>query len=365
MTLHFYFARRFFTTFLGILAIILGIVFMVEMVESIRRFEEADLDIGEIAILTALNAPEGLYSILPLIVIIATIVLFLSLARSSEIVITRAAGRSAFRSLTAPVFVALCLGILALSALNPIVAATSRQYDNLRNQLLQGVEADLSLSGEGLWLRQGSPEGQTVIRARRANVDGTTLFRVTFFGLTAEGDADYRIEARRAELVEGFWRLSDAQRWNIRDDLNPQAGLETVETMDIPTDLTRNRIRDSFGTPSAIPIWELPQFIERLELAGFSARNHRMWFQSQLALPLTYVAMVLLGASFTMRHTRMGRTGVMVLISIGMGFGLYFIGNFARILAENGQLPVSIAAWGPPSAAILLCMGLLLHLEDG
>ena len=50
---------------------------------------------------------------------------------------------------------------------------------------------------------------------------------------------------------------------------------------------------------------------------------------------------------------------------LGLGFTLYFIRNFAAILGENGQIPVVLAAWGPPVAAFLLPLGLLLHLEDG
>ncbi|MGB5560093.1 MAG: LptF/LptG family permease, partial [Paracoccaceae bacterium] len=130
-------------------------------------------------------------------------------------------------------------------------------------------------------------------------------------------------------------------------------------------DLTRDQIRDSFGTPSAIPIWELPAFIDRLERAGFSARQHRVWLQMELALPLMLAAMVMIGAGFTMRHTRFGKTGMMVLLAILTGFATFFVRNFAQILGENGQIPILLAAWAPPIAAILMTLGLLLHLEDG
>jgi len=66
-----------------------------------------------------------------------------------------------------------------------------------------------------------------------------------------------------------------------------------------------------------------------------------------------------------MRHTRQGRTGLMVLLALVMGFGLYFIRNLAQVLGENGQIPIALSAWGPPVAAVLLPLGLLLHWEDG
>jgi lipopolysaccharide export system permease protein len=74
---------------------------------------------------------------------------------------------------------------------------------------------------------------------------------------------------------------------------------------------------------------------------------------------------VLIAAGFTMRHTRFGRTGVMVLTAILLGFAMFFIRSFAQVLGESGQLPVLVVAWMPPVAAILLALGFLLHVEDG
>jgi lipopolysaccharide export system permease protein len=42
-----------------------------------------------------------------------------------------------------------------------------------------------------------------------------------------------------------------------------------------------------------------------------------------------------------------------------------FLRNFAQVLGETGQIPALLAAWGPPVAAVMLSLGLLLHLEDG
>ncbi len=204
-----------------------------------------------------------------------------------------------------------------------------------------------------------------MIRAERANLDGTHLFRVTFVGFSADGTPSYRIEAEGAELTDGAWLLTNAKRWTLGGARNPEQTAQITSALSLPSDLTRDRIRDSFGTPSAIPIWELPAFIERLELAGFSARQHRVWLQMELALPLMLSAMVMIGAGFTMRHTRFGRTGIMVLLAVLTGFATYFVRNFAQILGENGQIPILLAAWAPPVAAILMTLGLLLHLEDG
>lgn len=365
MKLHLYFARKFAVTFLGILGVFFLLMALIDLVEQISRFSSRGVALPKIFELTLLNTPQAIYNILPLVMILATITLFLGLARSSELVVTRAAGRSALRSLMAPVAVAATIGIMAVSMFNPIVAATSKRFSELDETYRTGGADVLSISSEGLWLRQGGLEGQTVIRAAAADAEGTTLFDVTMLSYAPQGGPTRRIQADKAELGDGAWTLTNAKIWPLTAGTNPEAGAELHDTLRITSSLTQDRIRDSFGTATVISVWDLPQYIQQLKEAGFSARRHSVWLQMELARPLFLMAMVLVASAFTMRHTRFGHTGIAVLTAIMLGFGLYYIRNFAQILGENGQIPVMLAAWAPPVASVLLALGLLLHMEDG
>ncbi|KHA52566.1 LPS export ABC transporter permease LptG [Sulfitobacter geojensis] len=365
MILHVYFARRFAITFLLITTVLFALVMLVDGVEQARKFSGLDLGWQRILGLTFLNAPQTINLILPLIVILATITLFISLARSSEMVVTRAAGRSALRALIAPVFVALMIGIMAVGMLNPIVAATGNRYLQLSESYRAGGPSALSISDEGLWLRQGNVDGQTVIRAWRSNADASVLYDVTFISYDIENGPVRRIEAASAALKDGEWTLNEAKSWPLTPGVNAEANAQFFDELQIPSSLTLERIRESIGKPAAVSIYDLPTFIRQLEQAGFSARRHQVWLQTEFARPLFLMAMVLVASAFTMRHTRFGGTGVAVLTAVLLGFGLYFIRSFAQILGENGQIPVLLAAWAPPVASVLLALGLLLHVEDG
>lgn len=364
MTLSRYIAVRFTVTVAQVFLIFFGILMLIDMVDQLRRFGAAGLGLGAAAQLAALNVPATLYSILPLIVILAAIALFVGLARSSELVVVRAAGRSGLRFLLTPVIAALALGAVAVGVLNPLVAGLSREYEVFYARLARGSESVLSISATGLWLRQGGADGQTVIQATRSDSDGTRLADVTFLTYAPDGAPLLRIEADEAVLTPGFWVLGHAKTWDLTAP-NPERTARSEATVRVVSDLTRDRIRDSFGDPSSIPVWDLPDYIARIEAAGFSARRHRVWLQMELALPVLLGAMVLVAAGFTMRHARIGRTGPMVLAAVLMGFAIFFLRNFAQVLGESGQIPVALAAWSPPVAAALMSLGLLLHLEDG
>ena len=365
MILHRYFARKFAVIFLGLSAVFFLLLTLIDLVEQLRRYGAYDIGFGEVVELTLLNAPRGLYTMMPLIMILSTVALFLGLARSSELVVTRAAGRSALRALAAPVAVAFLIGAVLVAMVNPIVAATSKRFSELDERYRAETGEAFSLSAEGLWLRQGGPEGQTVIRASRAGPDGTELFDATFITYAPGGGPVQRIEADRASLTDGAWLLAGAKIWPLGAGINPEAQATRHDSFTLPSSLTRDRIRDSFGDPSTISIWDMPAFIGQLEEAGFSARRHTVWLQMELASPLFLVSMMLIAAAFTMRHVRFGKTGVAVLTAVLIGFTLYYIRNFAQILGENGQIPVILAAWAPPGAAMMLGLGILLHMEDG
>ena len=365
MTLHLYFARRFTMSFLYIAAILSTLIFITDLIDQAQESYAESVTFGDIIRLTLLRVPQTINLILPLNMLLATVALFVSLARSSELVVTRAAGRSALKTLMSPVAVAFIIGLMIVGLFNPIVAATSKRFVQLSEGYQAGGPSALSVSEEGLWLRQGTADGQSVIRAWRSNNDGSVLYDVTFIAYERDGGPIRRIEAQSAALEDDGWQLRNAKSWPLQAGINAEGNSSFHETLTIPSSLTLERIRDSFGNAGSISIYDLPDFIRQLEYSGFSPRRHQVWLQSELARPLFLMAMVLVASAFTMRHTRSGGTGVAVLLAILLGFGLYFIRSFSQILGENGQIPVVLSAWAPPVAAVFLALGLLLHKEDG
>lgn len=373
MILSAYVARRFLRMLLIIAAIFAAILFLIDVVEQIRRFSDRGVGLSGAASLSALNITASFYSILPLITVLAGIALFLSLSRSSELVAIRISGRSGLRVLAAPAVTAALVGAFCVAVLNPMVAATTKRYDAAVARIHSDSDQTVSLSDNALWLRQAlrtrdaqgavSP-GQVVIRASRASPDATTLYDATFMIFAPDEGPTRRIDAAQALLADGAWHLSKVKEWPLTE-LNPEAVAHSVDRMELPTDLTAARIRDSFGRPEAIPVWQLPAFIKGLERAGFSAKRHRVWLQMELSRPLLMAAMVAIAAAFTMRHMRGRKMGLLVLGAFGCGIGLFFLRNLAQVLGDNGSLPPALAGWAPPIVALLFALGALLRLEDG
>lgn len=369
MILAFYVARRFLRAFLLIAGVFLLILFLIDMIEMIRRFSGRDIGLAGAARLAGLNIAGSFYAILPLMTVLAGIALFLGLARSSEMVAIRASGRSGLRLIRAPVGAAILVGALAVGLLNPLVAATGSLYDEAVAGIDRAGSQTVSLGDSAVWLRQavqqdGREAGQIVIRATRTSADGLTLYGASFLVFDADAGPVRRIEAREARLEPGAWALTDVGDFPL-DQPNPQAGVARQDSMRLASDLTAQRIRDGFGRPESVPVWQLPDFIAGLERAGFSASRHKTWFQMELARPFLMAAMVMIAAAFTMQHVRGRNTGAAVLMAFGAGIALFFLRNLAQVLGDNGQIPAAMAAWTPPLVGAMLALGLILRREDG
>ena len=125
MLLHIYFASKFAKNFAITLGIFIIFMLLIDIIEQLRRFA-LSIDYIEIFILALLNQPGSVYQVLPLIIFLSSAWTFLSLARNSELIVFRAAGKSSISMLITPVILSLLVGVLAISFFNPIVASTSK-----------------------------------------------------------------------------------------------------------------------------------------------------------------------------------------------------------------------------------------------
>ncbi len=366
MTLTLYIVRRFLSNLIKVQIGIFVLILLLNTTEQLRIIQGKNLDLNTTITLLAITIPQALMVTFPLVVLLTSLFTFISLSRTSELVIVRASGVSALKILMAPVSVAVILGILSVAFFNPIVAATVRKTAEIRADYSNKARSQLSISAGRLWLRQANDDSQFVIQANASNSDGTILYNVRFHEFTPSGVLVRRIQADRAQLLPGEWKLSRATQWRFLDkNLTDNTDVGAFDDLRIPTELTSEKIIESFVSPEKMSIWRIPAFVAQLKQSGFSTVRHELFFQSQLSTPLMLAAMVMLGAVFALRPTRFGQTGVMALMAVLSGFILFALKNVAESLGEAQEVPVMMAAWAPPTAILLMALSLILHFEDG
>lgn len=337
-----------------------GILFMFDTVEQLRRAAgKSDMGMGVVLQMAALRLPHLIEQTLPFVLLFGTMMAFWQLARSNELVVARAAGVSAWQFLLPGIFIAIVLGVFLVAAFNPLASSMLAQFERLDTRNSGLSTSQLVVSRTGLWLRQGDEFGQTVINARKMAPDEVELTTVIFFLFEKPDRFIGRIDAERARLEKGYWQIENA--WLS----SPDESIRRVQSYSLRTNLTAEKIKDSFAAPETMSFWDIPDFLETLESAGFSGRRHQLYWHRLLATPLLLCAMVLIAAVFALRiNSRLGAARTLAA-GVICSFLLYFLSDIVYALGMSSSIPVILAAWSPAGIATLLGLAMVFHLEDG
>jgi lipopolysaccharide export system permease protein len=344
------------------LGVIAALVMLIDFVEISRGLgSDTDLSALRILALMLVKSPAVIVQLLPFVFLFGTLSAFVGLNRRSELVAMRAAGVSAWRFVLPAAGAALVAGVLTVTVFGPLAASGDGLFQRERQRISGSV-----MSGEeqeAIWLREGEGQRQMVIRAGRQDRANARLLDVTFFIYATDPDGrrvfTERIDAPSASLSAGRWRLFEA--------VGAQTGQRAVRyaTLDLPSALADEEAFERFARPQSTPFWSLPGQIERIEAAGFSSTAYRLRLQQLLSTPLTFAAMTILAAAFSLRLMRLGDLARMAVAAVVLGFAFFFLNQFSAAMGSAEVVPPVVAAWLPAVLTALAAFTLLFYTEDG
>ena len=354
-----YIARNFFVNFGFLLCLLLFIVYILDTVELMRRgdFELSPVLIAQMGLF---KLPEVGQIILPFAVLFSAMFTFWRLNRTSELSVLRSVGLSAVQFTLPMLLGAFLLGVFAVTVINPISSVLLGKYEKMENRYIHSGESMISISKSGLWLRQNNKDGgYTLIHATRLNPENWQLQNLTFFEFETDNRLSKRVQAIEGYLRQDHWLLNNARvfTWSPRPALQDQ--------MRIETDLTPQDIIDTFASLENISFWKIPEFIKTLRETGFSTKRLEVQYQSLIAKPFLFAAMVLLAAAVSLRPPRLGGTMMLVILGVFIGFALFFSNSLFLALGISQKIPIFLAAWTPTIVGMLLGGSVLLQQEDG
>ncbi|MBT3069843.1 LPS export ABC transporter permease LptG [Rhodomicrobium sp. Az07] len=354
-----YMAKRFAITILGVFFVTLLLIFFVDFVEVLRAGARKDASAGALALVTLLRIPIFAELTLPFAILIGTIAAFLSLSRTSELTIMRAAGLSVWQFVQPALIVAIVFGVFAVTVYNPVASAMKAKSEKIQAEIFQSEKSFATSRGTGSWLRQESVDGATILHAKTSADRGLTLAGVTLLQFDPANRFYEQIQASKAELRQGYWRL---------EDVTVQSSGEAVQHYNeyfISTYLGAAQIMNSLGSLETLSFWELPGFIAFARKAGLPTTQYELQYELFLVRPLLMAAMVLIAATCSLKAFRFGKIQTMVLTGLTGGFGFFIFSELSRKVGASGLVPVTVAAWGPALVALLLSATVLLYQEDG
>jgi LPS export ABC transporter permease LptG len=283
--------------------------------------------------------PAALHDGLPVVMLVATIFLFLALSRYHEFTAMKAAGISLYR-VSAPILlmglsVAVSAGLfqeLFLPRLNELGEEVDRV--KIRGQLPRHLQ-----SRQRLWLRSADTR---FFRVELLNPGTNDMYGVTVLEVDKQFRLISRLDARRAHWTPDGWELTDGAVRELVGISNVETVPFTTTSLSMQEDIEEfTRIQKPITSMS---YWELRDYVTKLEAAGFQVKKYLVELYSKLSFPLVNVVMVLVAIPFALHAPRGGRLfGIGLAIAIMAGY--LVVHYVALAFARADLLPPLIAAW--------------------
>jgi lipopolysaccharide export system permease protein len=332
---------REYVKFLGIGLGVGAVLFLVvDLLQTLDRFLRIKPPFTYILQHFIFRLPGALYDGLPIVVLIATVFLFLSLTRAHELDALKAAGVSLYR-VSVPILVfALMLSVAAGFFQETALPAINARAEEIDSVKIRGNLPRHLQKRNQLWYRSTETRfwRMQLLDPVERSIDQLLLLEVNQdFQLVS------RLDAKRARWTPTGWELSQGFLRPVvkgtQMDSTPFERLVVKMPEDIQ-DFTKVQT-----APEIMSFVELRAYVQKLQETGHQAGKYIVELYSKLSFPLVHLIMALVAIPFALISPRSGGRAVGIAIAIVISVGYWLVHYMALAFAKADLLPPFLAAW--------------------
>ena len=354
------FLRNFALVLVAITVLFLIFTFF-ELLGDVIRYRTPLVTVGDYL----LNLiPFVLYNMTPLCSLVATLITFGALSRSSELTAMKATGVSLYR-VVAPILVIAAMLSISLFAFDELYLPQANRRQEALLSTIKGKPAQTFLRPDRKWI-----SGQNA----RAG-DPTRIFYYQFFDPDKNVFANLTVFefqpgtftlARRLFASSAHWDPQSG-RWVFDDGWQRTfqgetiSGYSTFNVASFPEIREQPAYFKKQERPSQEMSYdELTHYIHDLQQSGFDTTRLRVQLNRKLAYPLITLVMAIVAVPFALSTGKRGNIAGLGT-AIGVAIAYYIIANIFENLGDVNSLPALLAAWSPDLLFAMLGSYLLLR----
>jgi LPS export ABC transporter permease LptF/LPS export ABC transporter permease LptG len=303
--------------------------------------------------------PYLLYSVAPLIMLLAVLITFGLMNRSNEITAIKATGTSIYRIVTPVLVAAAFLAAGLFFADQFYLPHTNKRQEALHNQI-KGKPAQTYLRPDRKWI---FGQHNDIYYYQFFDADKDQFANVTIFQIDAASfSISQRVHADRAHWADNLNRWIFEQGWVRSLHSAAIAGYRTFDVSTFP-ELSEapSYFKKEVKQYSEMNYEELRRYIRDLQQSGFDVVRLRVQLNKKLSFPIITLIMAVLAVPFSISAAKKGAiTGVAVAVGIAVVYTV--VSRLFEAMGDLSQLPPALAAWSPDLIFALVGAYLILKI---
>jgi len=309
--------------------------------------------------------PFILYNVAPLCALVAVLITFGTLSRTSELTSMKATGTSLYRIVAPVLLIAAMLAVALFAFDDAYLPAANRRQEALR-AVIKGKPAQTFLRPDRKWM-----SGQSL-----GDNEPSRIFYYQFFDPDKDAFANLTVFefqpgsftlTRRIFATSARWD-DTVGRWVFENGWQRTFAGETTTSYQPFTLSSFPEIREQPSyfkkedrQSQEMSYSELADYITDLKQSGFDTTRLRVQLNRKLAYPLMALVMAILAVPFALSAGKRGNLAGMGA-GIGLAIGYWVIALFFENLGNVNSLPPILAAWSPDILFAMVGSYLLLRV---
>ncbi|HKY04673.1 MAG TPA: LptF/LptG family permease, partial [Blastocatellia bacterium] len=332
---------RFFFFILGGFSILFIIITLFQLLNNIARH---NIEWTVVANYLIFLLPMIVNYMTPLSALVAVMVTFGILQKTSQVVALKASGQSIYRMALPAIVASLMLSAVIFLNQDYLLPFTNRRQNNLRYLIRSGQEPPQTFyQTRNQWI---FGTDSRIYNYAHFDISTATFARLNVMDLAREPfTITRRLYANRAtwDNSRREWVLENG--WERRFESERVVFYETFRERRVELPERPEYFQKDSRGPTSMTMNELRNKIADLSRSGFDVLDLKIALQSKLAFPLTCLIMVIVGLPFSFS---IGKRGALYGVTLGIAIGLAYWG-LSGLFEQMGRyemLPPVLAAWG-------------------
>ena len=300
-----YLMKLYFRYLMTISIVFVCLIFVLNIIEEIKFFDDLNLSFLYPIIFTLLNLPTILFEISPFIFLITTQMFFLELYNRDEIIIFKQYGVRNLDIIKFISFISLIVGILLVLGFYTLSSNLKNNYLIFKNKFTDDNKYLAVINESGLWIKDEVNDYVNIIHAK--SIEKNLLKNVSINQMDKDHSLVQSIFAEEIDIINNIWKIENAKIFNVNGT--------KIDNREITfkTNFNLEKINKIFSNFSSLNLIQLFEQYNDYKSLGYSTLDIESHIHKITSLPIYLVIMILLG-SILMFNTSYNKSKVANLV---------------------------------------------------
>lgn len=352
-----YIIKEFFKIFLFCLALFVALYVVIDFVQKVDNFIEAEVSQGVMVSYFFYKLPFIIWQMLPPALLISIVILFSLMKKKREIQAIMASGMNIYIVFRLVVIVAFFISIGLFLFSETVVWPANAKFNHIWLYEVENRDPGKYYYGrDHIWYKGEN----RIYWIWSFDQEHDVMERPTFYFFDDAFRLVRRVSGRKASWQGGVWRVEDGAEQALGEDGEYHVKRFNQRVMDLPE--TPETFVRPIRHPEEMSYWQLKRYAQKVRQEGYDNTRYLVDMHIKTAYPWILLIMVMIGIPIALIQKRV-QTPLAVCAAVGICFVYMLILGFSRSLGLSGALPPLLSAWLTNLVFFLFGLYLMMRVE--